>query len=149
MSGKGRVLTPTGSAQTLGGFFLRRPTGTVQRRSDHCYTCIMHAAFPWLRSCTDIPLACSSRENRQRRTFVSKSRKTKTIQSCSELSSGMYCRVKWLSTAVHPRRQFSPPWELEISQYNHVCQSFAVTLSSTIKNTSDAMCGWEIILKRI
>jgi hypothetical protein len=62
---------------------------------------------------------------------------------CSELSSGIYCHVKWLSadvsavrtatiirdewtvgrqsfnTAVYPRRQFwtsySPPWELEIS----------------------------------
>jgi hypothetical protein len=57
---------------------------------------------------------------------------------CSELSSGIYCRVKWLSTkfqrcvlppsvgrqsfytAVYPRRQlwtsYSPPWELEFSQ---------------------------------
>jgi hypothetical protein len=53
---------------------------------------------------------------------------------CSELSSGIYCRVKLLSTdvsevrtasiirdkSVYPRRQlwtsYSPPWELEISQ---------------------------------
>jgi hypothetical protein len=59
---------------------------------------------------------------------------------CSELSCGIYCRVKWLSTdvsevrtasiirdhpwksfytTVYPRRQlwtsYSPPWELEIS----------------------------------
>jgi hypothetical protein len=62
-----------------------------------------------------------------------------TVLWCSELSSGLYCRVKWLSTdvsevrtasiirddrqsfytAVQPRRQlwtsYSPPWELEIS----------------------------------
>jgi hypothetical protein len=51
-------------------------------------------------------------------------------ETCSELSSGIYCRVKWLSTDVSevrtasiirdPRRQlwtsYSPPWELEISQ---------------------------------
>jgi hypothetical protein len=43
----------------------------------------------------------------------------------SELSSGMYCRVKWLSTymAVHPRRQFwtmpitLPPSIWEITPY--------------------------------
>jgi hypothetical protein len=70
-------------------------------------------------------------------------RKTATVRLlCSELSSGLYCRVKCLSTdnavaddggsthlwnggrqsfytAVQPRRQlwtsYSPPWELEIS----------------------------------
>jgi hypothetical protein len=44
---------------------------------------------------------------------------------CSELSSGLYCRVKWLSTDVSEVRtasiirdewtSYSPPWELEIS----------------------------------
>jgi hypothetical protein len=58
--------------------------------------------------------------------FISRRRHAarRNVLVCSELSSGMYCRVKWgrqsSYTAVHPRRQFwtsySPPCELEISQ---------------------------------
>jgi hypothetical protein len=65
----------------------------------------------------------------------------------SELSSGLYCRVKWLSTDVSEvrtasiirdrsgiRRQlwtsYSPPWELEISQmqtyFNNIRVKFGV-----------------------
>jgi hypothetical protein len=62
---------------------------------------------------------------------------------CSELSSGLYCRVRWLSTdvtevrtasiirAVQPRRQlwtsYSPPWELEIS---HKSEMLATLIGS-------------------
>jgi hypothetical protein len=81
---------------------------------------------------------------------------------CSELSSGMYCRIlipddggstylwnvgrQLFCTAVHPRRQFwtshSPPWELEISQVK-----LSTLFKCKVKNTQSFTRFW--VYKRI
>jgi hypothetical protein len=82
--------------------------------------------------------------------------KKKQITKCSELSSGLYCRVKWLSTDVSEVRtasiirdewtSYSPPWELEISHRSlNLASSNCIRFSSfsnLIFILNMYMCVW-------